>query len=169
MGRCMSDHISKRRFFRKRSILFGLVAVELMSIPAAASVVQKVRFEVKPHVAAGQLPTLREGQSRFLVSSNAPFSVVASGMIGEVDVAVQQRGEIAAQTFGEASQLPGPARACAVVLSAHDTVIYRADRRTAAQPGNAVEQAVVVTVAHVGAAPDIEFVTDTAAPDAAGC
>ena len=165
----MSDTTTKPRFFRKRSILFGVIAVELMSIPAAASVAHKVRFEVKPHVAAGQLPSIRDGQSRFLVSSNAPFSVVASGMIGEVDVAVQQRGEIATQSFGEASQLPGPREACAVVLSAHETVIYRADRRTAAQPGSAVDQAVIVTIAHDGAVPDIEFVTDTAAPEAAGC
>ena len=63
---------------KKRYIVFGLIAVEMLSLPAAAQIVHRVAFDIRPVVIAVEIPTAETGISRFLVTSNAGFGVKAS-------------------------------------------------------------------------------------------
>ena len=156
--------------FKTRYALLAFLAVEIASIPAAFAMLDSVSFERAPQIAAAQLPINTSGMTRYLVSTDAPFAVVSSGLAGPVRVSVQTSGQIGKMVFGGVSQLPGPASSCAVARSGADMVIYRADRATAAGDATAVEQAVVVVVQHDPATtPTLRFVAETDAPDAAGC
>ena len=128
---------------RKRYVVLGLLAIELLSLPAAAQIVQRVSFEVRPRVVAVEIPTSEPGMSRYLVSSNAGFGVKAYDVVGDINVAVHMSGAMSGTTrFGDSAQLPGPKSGCAQAsgLGSH---VYLADRKTAATPGTPPEQAVV--------------------------
>lgn len=152
---------------KKRYIAAVLIAMEIASLPAAAQIVNKVVFQVRPSVTAVEIPTPEAGLSRFLVVSNAPFTVRSADMIGNVDVTVHQSGDMNGQRFGDNAQIPGPKAACAAVTNPSETVIYQADRKTAISRGTPVSQAVVIQVKYdSAAAPDITFAKDNAAPAA---
>lgn len=142
-----------------KCVLLGLLAVEVAALPAAAQMVHRVAFEVRPRVTAVEIPTAEPGRSRFIVTSNAGFGIDAVGVIGQVEVAVHQSGQIAGGSrFGDAAQLPGPARQCAESGTALATPVYVADRKTAARPGETVEQAVVFDIRYdASATPEFIF------------
>lgn len=144
---------------KKRYIVFGLLAVELMSLPAAAQIVHRVAFDVRPIVTAVEIPTTEPGVSRYLVASNAGFGVKANGVIGEIKTDIHVSGSMGAlNRFGDAAQLPGPDRLCAQA-SGVSSDIYLADRKTAATPGTPPEQAVIFEFRYDAAArPEFEFV-----------
>ena len=150
---------------KKRYLLLGLLAIELVSLPAAAQIVNRVAFEVRPLVTAVEIPTAEPGISRFLVASNAGFSVKAKGVVGDVRVNVHVSGTMGGETrFGDAAQLPGQKTSCASASSISSD-IYKAYRKTAATPGTPPEQAVVFEFSYsANARPDFEFKagTDTA-------
>lgn len=128
---------------RKRYLVFGLLGLELLSLPAAAQIVNRVSFDIRPIVTAVEIPTAEPGVSRFLVASNAGFGVTASDMIGEIQVDVQASGTLnGAARFGDSAQLPGPQKGCAQA-NGFVSSIYIADRKTAATPGTPPEQAVI--------------------------
>lgn len=155
---------------KTRYILLAFLAVEIASIPTAVAMLKTVSLDFGPQIAAAQLPTLTPGHSRYLVSTNADFTVTASDYVGEMRVIIQQRGEIAGLSFGAASQLPGPAYACAATRHLSESVVYRANRPTASDAGSAVDQAVVLVVQHDPAAqPELVFVAETDAPEAFAC
>jgi len=157
---------------KKRYFVAAFIAVELASLPAAAQIINKVAFQVRPTVTAVEIPTAEVGKSRFLVVSNAPFTVRSADMVGEIKVSVHQSGEMNGNRFGDNAQMPGPNTACAVVTSPSQTVIYQAERKTAAKRGNPVSQAVVIQVKYDSSAtPKISFAKDDAAPvaTAGGC
>ncbi len=147
---------------KKRYIVFGLLAVELMSLPAAAQIVHRVAFDIRPIVTAVEIPTSEPGVSRYLVASNAGFGVEANGVIGNVRTDVHNSGTMGKTSrFGEAAQLPGPITTCAEAsgVSSH---IYAADRKTAKSPGTPPEQAVIFEFRYDAAArPNFEFVAGT--------
>lgn len=144
----------------KKRYLFGaILAVELASIPAAAQMIDRVIFEVRPIVTAVEIPTEAPGKSRFLVVSNAPFHVSTENMIGDVSLSLHKSGNINGNRFGDNAQMPGEKRRCASVSSSAPTVIYQADHKTAAEPGPTASQAVVVVVNYDPVSqPDIEFI-----------
>ena len=156
---------------KKRYIVFGLLAVELISLPAAAQIVHRVAFEVRPAVTAVEIPTSEPGVSRYLVASNAGFGIKANDLIGEIQTKVHVSGSMGALIrFGDAAQLPGPDMMCARA-SGLSSDIYAADRKTAGSPGTPPEQAVIFEFTYDSAAnPDFEFVAgaDTA-PEIASC
>ncbi len=129
---------------KKRYIVMGLLAVELMSLPAAAKIVHAVSFETAvPSVLAFEIPTAEPGVTRFLVTSNSGFLVKANHMNGDVSVDIQVSGRFGGDVkFGDAAQLPGPKSSCALANGANSK-IYQASRTTAAKPGTAPERAVV--------------------------
>ncbi len=144
---------------KKRYLVFGLLALEVLSLPAAAQIVHRVAFDIRPVVTAVEIPTAEPGMSRFLVASNAGFSVKASNVVGDVSVAVHVSGTMSdVSRFGDAAQLPGPATGCAIA-SGMRSDIYVADRKTAASPGTPPQQAVIFEFKYDSdARPAIEFI-----------
>lgn len=150
---------------KKRYFVAAFLAVEIASLPAAAQIFSKVAFQARPIVTAVEIPTFEVGQSRFLVVSNAPFTIRSADMIGEIDVSVHKSGDMNGRRFGDNAQMPGPASHCASLAQPNDSVIYQAKRKTAAAPGSPVSQAVIVVVKYdESAAPQISFAKDNAAP-----
>lgn len=144
---------------KKRYFLMAFLAIEVLSLPAAAQIVQRVSFEIRPQVTAVEIPTAEPGFSRFLVASNAGFGIKADQIIGDVNVSVHVSGTISGEShFGHAAQLPGQKEICAQSTGL-DTVVYKADRKTAARPGTPPEQAVVFEIRYAEAAqPTFSFV-----------
>ena len=129
---------------KKRYIALALIGFELLTLPAAAQMVHRVAFDVKPQVLAVEIPTGEAGLSRYLVTSNDGFSVEAVNLIGDVQIGVHKSGTLAGQKrFGDAAQLPGLARTCAESFSSLSSSIYTATQKTASEPGEVVDQAVV--------------------------
>ena len=145
---------------KKRYIVLGFLAVELMSLPAAAQIVHKVAFDIRPIVTAGEIPTAEPGVSRFIVASNAGFDVKANDLVSDVIIDVHVSGILSGENrFGDAAQLPGPQNICSQATG--NSVIYKADRKTAAQRGTPPEQAVIMEFNYDAAArPSFEFIPD---------
>ena len=155
----------------KLRYLAGLwIAVELLSLPAAAQVVHRVSFSVQPHVIAAEIPVDRPGEAHFVVSSNAPFAVVADDIIGEIDISVSESGTFGLMDYGSSAQLPGESEGCVLMLGPHEQVVYRAERRTAAKRGDGVEQAVVMSfIFDPAASPRFDFTVGERAVVASAC
>jgi len=150
---------------KKRYFAAAFIAVELASLPAAAHIVKTAAFKVKPTISAVEIPTAEAGVSRFIVVSNAPFTIRSADMVGDVDISIHQSGELNGSRFGDNAQLPGPASACAAITNSGESVIYQAKRKTAAKKGSTVSKAVVVEIKYdSAAAPVITFAKDDAAP-----
>lgn len=144
---------------KKNKALLGVVlALEVMSIPAAAKMADRVNFGTKPVVIVADVPSATPGQDSFLVSSNTPFVVEVGGVIGEVKVDIASGGHVGTLRYGENAQMPGVARACS--MGRVGTVeAYRSERKTAASRGSVKSQAVRVNVRYDRvASPNIRIV-----------
>ena len=141
----MKNRIKKLSMLKgkKRYFVLGLLGLELLSLPAAAQIVNRVSFEVPPIVTAVEIPTSEPGVSRFLVASNAGFGVKANDVVGDIHIGVHVSGTLhATSRFGDSAQLPGPKTGCAQATGLGSD-IYLADRKTAAAKGTPPEQAVI--------------------------
>ena len=127
------------------------VAVELavlpFAIPATAQIVERISFSIPQHVTAVELQ-VEPGLSRYFVASNAPFSIISEGAIGDLDVDIKVHGTVNGVKFGQKAQKPGILHACSSVTNTFPNVIYTGDQKTAAKRGKAIEQAIVVDVRH---------------------
>jgi len=123
------------------------MACSAVSTIAHATTTDRVMFSIAPKVAVKKIHTAL-GVQKFLVASNTPFSVVADGMIGEVEVEIVRDGVAEGQTFGSRSQFPGPASHCQMVSSMFGQAVYQSDRKTAHRSGSLLQQAVMVIVRH---------------------
>ena len=141
-----------------RKLLGLMLLVELVSLPAAAQIVDRVSFKVSPVVIETPLPHQPAGQKSFLVATNTPFAVEVSGAVGKVDVRVAHTGYYGSLHYGTKAQMPGPRNSCVQGRLA-PVVAYRADRKTAATRGDVQSHAVRVDVTFDPLAdPDITFV-----------
>lgn len=131
--------------FKKRYLAIGFIAMEVVSIPVSAQIIDKVAFSVPQKVISVPFPP-EAGVTKFLVSSNAPFAVVSENAIGEFQVSVQVSGQVNGNAFGSNAQMPGAASSCAMQTAASPTKVYEADRKTAAQKGDILTQAVIVEI-----------------------
>ena len=128
---------------KKRYLVMGWLGLELLTLPAAAQIVNRVSFEIPPMVTAVEIPTPEAGVSRFLVASNAGFSVKANDVVGDIQIGVHVSGNLhASSRSGDAAQLPGLKNSCAQATGLGSD-IYLADRKTAAVKGTPAEQAVI--------------------------
>jgi hypothetical protein len=145
---------------KKRYIVMAWLAVEVLSLPAAAQIVSQVAFEERPSVIAVEVPTKQAGVSRFLVVSTDKFDVAATNISGDILVKVNVSGTMnKTKRFGDAAQLPGPRLICSTTSAANST-IYSADRKTAIAPGTPPEQAVIFTFEYASdAKPSFDFTT----------
>ena len=131
---------------KKNKVLLGaLVLLEVASIPAAATMVDRVKFGAGPVVIVADVNEGVVGTKSFLVSSNTAFVVEVGGIVGEVEVEVASGGYVGAMRYGDNAQMPGVARMCS--MGRLGTVeAYRAERKTAASRGDVRSQAVRVDV-----------------------
>ncbi len=145
---------------KKRYIAFGLLALELATIPVSAQIIDKVVFSA-PQKAIHVKVAERPGLTKFVVSSNAPFVVTSEGAIGEFNVVIQANGLINGNPFGQNAQMPGDAKTCTVATSTTPAAIYSANQKTAAQPGEIISQAVLVEIHYDEAiTPDLKILTE---------
>jgi len=144
---------------KKRYIVMAIIGAELLALPAAAQIVHKVAFEVRPMVTAVEIPTPEAGHSRFIVTSNAGFGVEAFNIAGDVKVRVHKSGKIQnGPRFGDNAQLPGDKSVCSESYSAKGSPIYLATQKTAATPGDAVSQSVIFEMRYnEDATPEFKF------------
>jgi len=146
--------------FKKRYLVIGLVLAELASIPVSAQIIDKVVFSAAQKVVSVPFPP-EPGLTTFMVSSNAPFAITSENAIGEFTVDVQVEGSVNGNRFGGNAQLPGERHSCAAQTSPLTTKLYEATRKTAAEKGDIVSQAVVISVSYDPAlTPDFKIITE---------
>ena len=126
---------SKARYFA-----IGLIALEIVSIPVSAQIINKVAFSKPQKVIAVPFPP-EAGLTKFMVSSDAPFAIISEEAIGEYDVSIKLSGILNGQRFGSNAQMPGAAESCAVQSSIKATKIYEAERKTELREGGILTRA----------------------------
>lgn len=147
------------RKIKKRNIALVLLAMELMSLPAAAQIIDKVVLSVGQKAISVELET-ETGVSQFMVTSNAPFAIIAENVMGDIDINLHTNGTINGKRFGTNAQMPGAAQSCATALSPAPQAIYVAERKTAATKGPILSQAILVSVVHGGENANVRIVTE---------
>jgi hypothetical protein len=135
----------------RKNILAGILLFEIvclpLSIPAGAQIVDRVMFSVAPRTAHVMMPQT-PGNTRFIIASNAPFSILSEGAIGDMTVNVRVNGHINGNSFGHNAQHPGDALPCVTPISSGSTTIYTARRKTAANRGAVIDQAIMVEISY---------------------
>ncbi|MEP6342460.1 MAG: hypothetical protein ABJ275_04020 [Maricaulaceae bacterium] len=156
----------KRKFKKHKKWFIVALAFDILSIPAAAQMVDRVSFSVPQKVASAKLKTETPGLQRFVVASNAPFAIVTEDVTGQFNVTLQTNANINNQIIGSNSQIPGAATSCAHVTSTSPYKIYEAVRKTAAKSGDVLTQAVVVNIKYdPSLTPEFKIVTQKNAFD----
>jgi len=155
----------KTKRFKKRYIVYGLIALEIATIPVSAMMIQNVAFSTPQSVSAAPFPS-EAGVSKFLLTSDAPFAVISENAIGEFDITVQAGGDLNGLPFGAQAQMPGEAESCAVLETTDPKIIYLAERKTALSAGDALSRAVVLEIRYAtNAKPDFKIVTENESKD----
>lgn len=135
--------------FKKRYIVGGYLAFELIGLAiagtAGAQILEQIKFDPPQSVASAKLPS-EAGLTRLVISSNAPFTILASEAIGKFDINVKREGLINTTPFGRNAQMPGPASACAHNPSLSEAIIYRADKKTSLARGPILSQSIMVEI-----------------------
>lgn len=129
---------------RKRHIIFALLGLELLALPAAAYVLSDNANILPSNVIAAEIDS-PPGMKRFFVTSDGPFKVTGTNLSGVVEVLVFEHGQIGDVTFGENAQLPGPARNCQRYTNSSEQLIYTANKSILTSEAEAITQAVLFT------------------------
>ncbi len=148
---------------KKRYIIAALFALEIgtlgATLPAAAQIIDRVSFSVPQKAVAVKIGN-EAGIARFVVTSNAPFALIAQDSLGDFEVNVRKSGAINGTRFGDNAQMPGPAHKCATAVSENISTLYMSERKTAAKRGPILSQSVIVEVKYaVQATPKLKIVT----------
>ena len=150
----------KRKYAKHKKWFIVALALDILSIPAAAQIVDHVSFSAPQKVASVKLDTPQAGLQRFVVASNAPFAVVSEKAIGEFNVKLRTKDDINGHIIGANAQLPGSENGCALTNSLSPQKIYEAVRKTAKTPGEVLSQAVIVEVRYDPMlTPDFKIIT----------
>ncbi len=139
---------------KKRKIFIGLVALEIISVPVSAQIIDHMLHVIPQNVISTELPRL-PGVARIVVNSNTPFVIAASQVEGDVDVTINQSGSIKATQFGQSALMPGAAQACAKATGDNRSIIYAADQGTAKKRGEILSQSVIVEIRYAANADPI--------------
>ncbi len=134
---------------KKKNIILGLVGLEILAlplaIPATAQIVERVFFSVPPRIAQVELPP-EPGKTSFIIASNAPFSILSESAVGDMSVNIQVQGLVNGNSFGQNAQHPGPAEPCVTPITTAPSTVYKATRKTAANKGAVIAQAVLIEI-----------------------
>lgn len=136
----------KQKFKTHKKWFLLLLAIDILSIPAAAQMIDHVSFSVPQKVASVKLDVTEAGLQRFVVASNAPFVIVSENAIGKFNVRLRTKDQINGLNVGSNAQLPGAGKSCALATSDAPQKIYEAVRKTAKQRGEVLSQAVIIDV-----------------------
>lgn len=134
--------------FRKRNIILGIIAIEILALPVSAQMVNHVLFTTPADAAIVNLPTDDPTMSRLVIVSNTPFVLTAENGTGEAAISVHKSGAINDMRFGDKAQIPGAENGCAVLGGADASVIYTATQRTAVERGDVLDRSVIFEVRH---------------------
>ena len=130
----------------KKKILLGWLAFEVIGLvfglPAAAQIVDRVMFSAAPRAAHVVTP-ITPGLTEILVASNTPFTILSEGAIGEMSLVLSVSGSINGKAYGGNAQNPGQINNCVMPTGTAPTALYTAKRKTAANRGEVIEQAVM--------------------------
>jgi len=133
----------------KKKILVGWLAFEavglMTALPATAQIVERVMFSVPPRAAHVIVP-VAPGFTEILVASNAPFAILSQGAVGEMRLNLRVNGTINGTEFGGQAQDPGPISDCVIPTSPIPTALYTATKKTAANRGEVIGQAVMIRI-----------------------
>ncbi len=133
----------------KKKILVAWIAFEAFSLciglPAAAQIVDRVMFSTAPRAAHVVTP-VSPGLTEIIVASNAPFTVLSEGAIGEMSMELTVSGTVNGTAFGTQAQHPGQISDCVMPTAPTQTSLYTATRRTAANRGEVISQAVMIHI-----------------------
>ncbi len=135
---------------RKKIIIgwLGFEAIALvLAIPALGQIRDRVMFEAVPR-AAHVVNEINAGTSEILVASNAPFMLISEGAIGEMKLQLNITGFVNGVSHGKNAQSPGPILNCVNVQSDKPSILYLSARKTAANRGAVIDQAVKIIVRH---------------------
>lgn len=142
---------------RKRNIIFALLGLELLALPAAAYVFSDKVNILPSHVVAAEIDS-PPGIMRFFVTSDGPFKVTGKDLTGDVQVFVFEHGQIGDVTFGGHSQLPGPAKTCRHFENTSEHLVYDGQKHILTAEADAISQAVLFTfVFDSDITPEISF------------
>ena len=142
---------------RKRNIFIGILALEILALPAAAHLHANMDKSDRVNVIAAEIKS-PSGLKRFFVNSDGPFVVTARNLVGPNQVNVFEHGKIGEAVFGGNSQLPGTTGTCTNIKNQETHIIYRADKATIKNKGEAVSQAVLFSIVYnPDYTPEIEF------------
>ena len=87
----------------KKKIFVGWIALEVIllpvSIPAAAQIMDRVKLAFPARAAAVQSYTA-PGHMQFIVASNAPFTVISDGAVGELKINITVSGDVNGNAHG---------------------------------------------------------------------
>lgn len=145
---------------KKRNIVYGLIALEVISIPVSAKVIDNFLHAIPQSVMVTELPTEKDGLAKFVINSNTPFAITSESFKGYVNVKVTQTGEISSTAFGQKAQMPGPSKVCAAPQIEDTSIIYTGNQRTATKRGDVLSQSVVVEIAYAAnAKPTFDVLT----------
>ncbi|RKQ71218.1 hypothetical protein DES40_0531 [Litorimonas taeanensis] len=155
--------------FKKRYVVFGLLAFELASLPAAAQIISKAIFPEKaePKLSASLIQST-QNQQTYLISSNTEFYITADIAHLNYHVSIQQSGELKGEIFVQSSQMPGAALFCSRPTE-EGQVIYPSLRGTMVKPEKKLDdtaglkEAVLFKIRYNGnTLPQIKFMTGPA-------
>jgi len=137
---------------KKRYILLGLLALEIAMLPLAGHILYKTagNFDMsafsKPQRAINVKLGEEPGVTRYMVVTNAPFTVTSESMIGQFDVNIYPSGLINGKPFGLNAQAPGALKACGLTKTTAPRIIYKADKGTETGEGEILSKAVLVEI-----------------------
>lgn len=135
----------KSRKIKKRYIALGLIALEVISFPVSAHIIHKASTAEPEKIVAVPFPE-EAGITKFLMSSNTPFTIVSESASGEFDIEIKRSGMLNGHQYGSNAQMPGPAKACAATITTSATKIYEANRKIEAGDGDVLTQAIIVEI-----------------------
>lgn len=133
----------------KKKIFLGWLAFEAvglcLGLPAAAQIVDRVMFSAAPRAAHVVTP-IAPGLTEIMVASNAPFTVLSEGAVGDMSLRLTVSGTINGKAFGGQAQHPGQIADCVTPTSPAPTALYTSTKRTAARRGDIITQAVMIHI-----------------------
>lgn len=152
--------------FKKRYIIFGLLALEIVSLPVSAHVVHNkvLNFDtsaiMNPPRAINVELNSEPGATRYMVSANTPFTVTSKNVIGTLNVHIYKNGLINGQAYGKNTQSPGAISSCAMTDNTDQRTIYVSERGTIAKKGDILSETILVDISYdPKLTPDIQILT----------
>ena len=130
---------------KKRNILLGILAIEVLTLPVSAKVIDNILFTTPADAASVTLPG-EPGMTQLVVVSNSPFLITSRDAVAEMTISVHVSGAINETRFGDKAQMPGPSEGCAVTQTSDTSVIYTSSLSTAAKRGEVLSKSVMVQI-----------------------